>query len=114
MVAGKPEEGFYPELFPMDFGERLERLENGRQVGKVCEPCKVHGVRWAENRILKLEAEAGEVRFGSNQLERASADRSADGTERDWTRCRNSAQRRRSEATGWGMRCVSCAGLLGD
>ena len=75
--------------------EYLGRRRDGFPVGNVCEPCKVHGVRWAENRILKLETDAGELRVGANELERMAAGRQVEG---DAARYRNSAERRRSEA----------------
>ena len=36
----------------------LKRRKEDLPVGTVCEPCKTHSVRWAENRLLKLETHA--------------------------------------------------------
>ena len=81
--------------------EYLERRKDGLPVGNVCEPCKVHAVRLAENRILKLEADAEELRVGADELERMAAGSPADGAERVLARYRNSASGRRSEADGF-------------
>ena len=78
--------------------EYLERREYSLPAGNVCEPCKVQVVRWAENRILELESDAGELRVGANELERKAVGCSTERAERNRTRYRNSAEGRRSEA----------------
>ena len=60
--------------------EYLERRKYGFPVGNVCGPCKVHAVRWAENRILELEADAEELRVVADELERTAAGSSEEGT----------------------------------
>ena len=54
----------------MGVSEYLERRENELPVGIICEPCKVHAVRWAENRVRELEADARELRDSADELER--------------------------------------------
>ena len=78
-------------------GGYLEDRLNEVGVGTVCEECKVRGVRWTENRILKLEADAGELRDSADELERTAMGCQADGNA---ARYRNSAERRLSEADG--------------
>lgn len=73
----------------------LRQLIDGIPVGNVCEPCKVHAVRWAANRIQELEADAGELRVVADELQRTAAGCRADG---DAARYRNGAEERRLEA----------------
>ncbi len=63
----------------MGVSEYLERREDELPVGNICEPCKVPAVRWAERRVRKLEADAGEIRDRADELERMAAGCQAEG-----------------------------------
>ena len=79
----------------MSVGEYLGRRMDELPVGNVCEPCKIHAIRWAENRVRRLETDARSLLDSADELERMAAGCQA---ERDAARYRNSAERRRSEA----------------
>ena len=89
-----------PTVYLTGVDEYLERRKYDLPVGNVCEPCKVHAVRWAENRILELETDAGELRVRADELERAATGCPAEGAERKLAHYQNSAEGRRSEADG--------------
>ena len=73
--------------------EYLEKRKAVLPVGNVCELRKAPAVRWAESRVLTLEADAGQLWASADELERK-----AEEAERVAVRYRNSAEPRRLEA----------------
>lgn len=58
----------------LDVSEYVERWMDELPVENVCEPCKVPALRWAENRVWKLEAAVREFRaVGCQAGERCGA-----------------------------------------
>ena len=79
----------------MGESEYLERRMDELPVRNICEPCKVPALQWAENRVWKLEADAGELLDSADEHKRMAA---GCQVEKDSASYWNSAERRRSVA----------------
>ena len=85
----------------------LVRRANSLPLSAICEPCKALAVQWAAYRLLKLEADAGDLLAGAERLAAMASDclktaenhrRQVEKAERDGARYRNGAKRRALEA----------------